>query len=476
MEEEEARKPAGRCPSLGWWIVLIVTIGAIVGCGDLYVRAHRAEAFFRSLSIPAYPKAIGLVDRVDGGGRGIVFRAPATYPQQDALDFYKRSLTASEGWRPAPRRSDNAGRWVERPTPLFTTVVGGMPSHRREPSVPEWQSYYTWKNPGKGISAKLYVTQPVHAQAKDRQSVMLTVQRSDRPQMGLLATLMMLGTRGLRLIVGLFILGAIGGSAINAVVGRIKKRERLLGWPECPGCGARRQLIELVPIVGWLVSLGRCRTSGERIGVREPVVAALGGFIALGALMGGGRYYVAPVLTYVACAALLVAIVVELDRVAAPGKVYWTVGGAAALIDAWHIVRVGSRWMLSCAFPHSAQMIVVMLPRCVVGAAIGAAAMLALAALAWVVSKHWGLLGDVKVAAAVGALMATVGYSPRWPMVALAAGVVIGFFMWIARRGPEGRPRYLPMAMAVAALITVLAPAVLSISPPMLMGSLLLGV
>jgi prepilin signal peptidase PulO-like enzyme (type II secretory pathway) len=328
------------------------------------------------------------------------------------------------------------------------------------------------RNSAKDASVDLYVREDMLKEPGNTQTAIIFVYRGGGPRFGPLEFLMGVGTLGLRWLAGVFALGAVFGSIINTLAYRLGRGLPVLRRPECPECGAPRTAVEMVPILGWLVSFGRCRTKGERIGARQPVLAAIGGFMLYGATLGGGRYFVAPVLTYVACAALLVALVVELDRVTAPAKVYWTVGGAAVLLDAWHIVRQGTRWMLNFPFQHGAQTIIVSLPRCVVGAAIGAAAMLALARL---VSGRWGLLGDVKVAAVVGALVATAGYSPKWPLAAVLAGAVIGLIVWLARRLPEGRPRYLPLAMAAAGLVAALAPAALMMFAPTMTNMLLFG-
>lgn len=70
-----------------------------------------------------------------------------------------------------------------------------------------------------------------------------------------------------------FAFGACVGSFLNVVVHRLPLGMSLMSPPSrCPGCGRRLSLHENLPIVGWFLAGGRCRTCGSRIGLEYPLV------------------------------------------------------------------------------------------------------------------------------------------------------------------------------------------------------------
>lgn len=62
------------------------------------------------------------------------------------------------------------------------------------------------------------------------------------------------------------LIGLCVGSFLNTVIDRAPERQSLLHPPShCANCGRRLSLLELVPVLGYLVVRGRCRTCGVRI-------------------------------------------------------------------------------------------------------------------------------------------------------------------------------------------------------------------
>ncbi len=81
-------------------------------------------------------------------------------------------------------------------------------------------------------------------------------------------------------------LGAVFGSFFNVVVHRLPRRESLLSpGSRCPGCGARIRAYDNVPIVGWLMLRGRCRSCRSPISPRYPVVEALTAALAVAVVL-----------------------------------------------------------------------------------------------------------------------------------------------------------------------------------------------
>ena len=71
-------------------------------------------------------------------------------------------------------------------------------------------------------------------------------------------------------LVVLALIGASIGSFLNVCIYRLPRRESLV-WPasHCTSCGRTLSWYENMPIIGWLVLRGRCRTCGERIETGE---------------------------------------------------------------------------------------------------------------------------------------------------------------------------------------------------------------
>lgn len=75
------------------------------------------------------------------------------------------------------------------------------------------------------------------------------------------------------LIAGL--LGALIGSFLNVCIYRLPRREWVV-WPgsRCPSCGSSIAWYDNIPVISYLLLLGRCRTCRARIPLRYPIVEA----------------------------------------------------------------------------------------------------------------------------------------------------------------------------------------------------------
>ncbi|HOW99887.1 MAG TPA: prepilin peptidase, partial [Deltaproteobacteria bacterium] len=78
-------------------------------------------------------------------------------------------------------------------------------------------------------------------------------------------------------IFGLFI-----GSFLNVCIHRIPRGESIVFPPsKCPGCGTKIKPWDNIPVLSYLLLLGRCRGCGQWISLRYPVVELLSGLLAL---------------------------------------------------------------------------------------------------------------------------------------------------------------------------------------------------
>lgn len=85
------------------------------------------------------------------------------------------------------------------------------------------------------------------------------------------------------------LVGLIAGSFIATLVLRWGAGRSIFGRSQCDGCGRMLGLVDLVPLVGWLVRRGRCQACGghiDRLHMRVEVGCALIGAFSL-ALMPG---------------------------------------------------------------------------------------------------------------------------------------------------------------------------------------------
>ncbi|HEY2770040.1 MAG TPA: prepilin peptidase [Solirubrobacteraceae bacterium] len=78
------------------------------------------------------------------------------------------------------------------------------------------------------------------------------------------------------------IFGAVAGSFLNVVAYRLPRNESLV-FPgsHCPGCGAPVKAYDNVPVFGWLLLRGRCRSCHRRISAQYPVVELMTALLAV---------------------------------------------------------------------------------------------------------------------------------------------------------------------------------------------------
>ena len=84
----------------------------------------------------------------------------------------------------------------------------------------------------------------------------------------------------------LVLVGLMVGSFINLAADRVPRQESLIAPPShCRACGRRLNVVDLLPVAGYLVRRGRCATCGVAIGVAAPVVELVSGAIMLMAVV-----------------------------------------------------------------------------------------------------------------------------------------------------------------------------------------------
>ena len=199
---------------------------------------------------------------------------------------------------------------------------------------------------------------------------------------------------------GLF--GLVIGSFLTVVISRLPTGEGLGGRSRCPRCGGQIGALDNIPVISWVFLRGRCRTCGNRISVRYPLIE----------LATAGLF-------------LLADHTFENVALAIPAALFLATMLAIALIDAKHKI-VPNR----IVYPA----LLVLTPAVVAGDLTGAGidapgAFIGMAAyagpllvVAFAVPGGMGM-GDVKLAALIGLALGGLGLS----YVAVAAGLgVVG--------------------------------------------------
>ncbi|MBW3615461.1 MAG: prepilin peptidase [Actinobacteria bacterium] len=130
-----------------------------------------------------------------------------------------------------------------------------------------------------------------------------------------------------------FVLGLIVGSFLNVVIHRVPRNESVVSpRSACPSCGTEITNRDNVPVLSWLVLRGRCRSCGEAISARYPLVELLTGviFALVGARLGAD--WALPAFL-VFSAGLIALSAIDLDTYLLPRKVvYPTLFATAALL------------------------------------------------------------------------------------------------------------------------------------------------
>ncbi len=227
------------------------------------------------------------------------------------------------------------------------------------------------------------------------------------------------------------VLGALFGSFLNVVAYRLPRHESLVTpGSHCPKCDTPVKPYDNIPILSWLLLRGRCRSCGESISPRYPLVEALTASLCVGAAL-------------VHHSAASIALGVALILIVVP----------AALIDLEHriipnrITGLGALLALAIGLaldPGGEP------GRLIAGAVAGG--FLLLAALAYPGGMG---MGDVKLAGVMG-LFLGAAVAPAI-LAALLAGVGLGAAV-IARKGAlEGRKTAVPFGpfLAFGALLGV---------------------
>ncbi|THG30429.1 prepilin peptidase [Glaciibacter flavus] len=121
------------------------------------------------------------------------------------------------------------------------------------------------------------------------------------------------------------VLGLVIGSFLNVVVWRVPRGESIAHPPSaCPKCHTPIAARDNIPVVSWLLLRGKCRTCGEPISARYPLVEAGTALafvlVALGAAFNVYAWAVVPAFLYLAAISIALALI-DLDTHTLPNAI-----------------------------------------------------------------------------------------------------------------------------------------------------------
>jgi leader peptidase (prepilin peptidase) / N-methyltransferase len=214
-----------------------------------------------------------------------------------------------------------------------------------------------------------------------------------------------------------FVLGACVGSFLNVVIHRLPRGESLVSpGSHCTSCRTDIAWYDNVPLLGWLLLRGRCRTCSSGISARYPLVELLTGLIALSLHARLGFSLPFLVAFYFACTLLAIAYI-DLDHQIIPDVL--SLPGVVIGLAAAPLLH-GGTWLEA-------------IQAAALGALLGGGILFA---VAWSYERATGREGmgggDVKLLAMVGAFLGWQGVLLTLLLGSLV-GSAIGVSIMIAR-------------------------------------------
>lgn len=227
--------------------------------------------------------------------------------------------------------------------------------------------------------------------------------------------------------------GAVIGSFLNVVAYRLPRSESLIRpASRCPGCGTSIKPYDNVPVIGWLLLGGRCRSCANPISSRYPLVElATAALAAAVVLLKHSAHDLALGLALVAV--LVPIALIDLDHQIIPNKITLPAALVATALG---------------AVLHPAGLA----EQLIAGAAAGGFLLI------FVLAYPRGMgMGDVKLAAVLGLFLG------RYVAIAILAAVLVGTLVGgvvMARVGvSKGRKTKVPFGpfLALGGIIALLA-------------------
>ncbi|MHC1717117.1 MAG: A24 family peptidase [Acidaminococcaceae bacterium] len=76
-----------------------------------------------------------------------------------------------------------------------------------------------------------------------------------------------------------YVIGMVVGSLLYIIIDCLTKQQILILRISCARCHSRLLLYDLIPVIGHIISSGRCRRCGQLFSIRKPLIELLTGFL-----------------------------------------------------------------------------------------------------------------------------------------------------------------------------------------------------
>jgi leader peptidase (prepilin peptidase)/N-methyltransferase len=230
-----------------------------------------------------------------------------------------------------------------------------------------------------------------------------------------------------------FVLGAAVGSFLNVCIYRLPRSLSIVRPRSmCPGCESKIAFYDNIPILSYLVLLGKCRYCNTRISLRYPLVEGVTGLFALAVFNRYGITFEGMLLFAFVCALVTVTFI-DLDHRIIPNVI--TFPGIAIGFAASFVVDF------------------VTFKDALMGIFVGGGTLFLVASGYYLLTKKEGMGGgDVKLLAMIGAFLGWKG-AVFTIFVGSALGTVIG--AGVAIKSREGRKAAVPFGpfLSIGALL-----------------------
>jgi len=246
--------------------------------------------------------------------------------------------------------------------------------------------------------------------------------------------------------------GLIVGSFLNAAIHRLPREGMTMSHPKrslCPTCGATLTWKENLPLLSWLIQVGRCRSCNTPISWRYPAVEVLtAGLFLTTAWITGPDPSALLFVRWLVLAGIVVATFVDFEFFEIPDEI--SIGGMflapllALLVPALHDETSIARLLTDPATLAAGGVDrVASLAGCLAGMAVGGGVLIAIGKLGGLMYKRDAMgFGDVKLLTAAGGFIGPGGALVALflaSIVASIAGVgnVLRYLVLLRKRAAE---------------------------------------
>jgi leader peptidase (prepilin peptidase) / N-methyltransferase len=119
-----------------------------------------------------------------------------------------------------------------------------------------------------------------------------------------------------------FLFGLAIGSFLNVCIYRVPLKKSIVTPPSgCPGCGGQIRFYDNIPILSYLILLGKCRQCHEPISIKYPLVELLTGLLSLSLFVNCYPDYGLYIVLFIFTSSLVVVSFIDLSHQIIPDVV-----------------------------------------------------------------------------------------------------------------------------------------------------------